>query len=168
MPGRAGPALRAAAVAAVPSAIVTHREQRVSAPQTADAAPTLGAVLVRLPVEDGAWATALPPVPDGWTLTVSLGHPSLLPIPEDELTSRGYAVVGIATARAPVGRSVDVLVPGALQAAEPRWWEQLGCRASRVFDLRMGPVLAVLGNQLALHEQGPATLADPGVASPGE
>jgi hypothetical protein len=25
-------------------------------------------------------------------------------------------------------------------------------RATRIFDLRMGPVLALLGNQLALHE----------------
>jgi hypothetical protein len=133
----------------------------VSAPQTADATPTQGAALVRLPVDDGAWVTALPPVPSGWTLTVSLGHPSLLPIPEDELTSRGYAVVGVATARAPVGRSIDVLVPGALRAAEPRWWEQLGRRASRIFDLRMGPVLTVLGNQLALHDQDPARRANP-------
>ena len=129
----------------------------MSAPPTADAAPQQGAVLVRLPVGSGDWAAALPPVPAGWRLTVSLGHPDLLPIPGDELRARGYEVVGVATARAPVGRSVDVLVPGALRSAEPHWWEQLGRGATRVFDLRMGPVLALLRSQLALHERGEAT-----------
>jgi hypothetical protein len=126
----------------------------VSAPPTTEATGQQGAVLVRLPVQDGAWGSALPRVPAGWTLTVSLGHPALLPIPRDELRARGYEVVGVATDRAPVGRSVDVLVPGALRSAEPHWWEELGHRASRIFDLRMGPVLALLSSQLALHERG--------------
>jgi hypothetical protein len=125
----------------------------VSAPTTTGAAPPQGAVLVRLPVHDGAWVATLPRVPAGWTLTVSLGHPALLPIARDELLARGYEVVGVATDRAPVGRSVDVLVPGSLRDAEPRWWEAFGRRATRIFDLRMGPVQALLGSQLALHEQ---------------
>jgi hypothetical protein len=125
----------------------------VSAPPLADAAPSRGAVLVRLPAHEGGdWATSLPTVPTGWTLTVSLGHPALLPIPAT-LRSRGYEVVGVATARAPVGRSVDVLVPAALRAQHPDWWERIGSHATRIFDLRMGPVLAVLGNELALHHQ---------------
>jgi hypothetical protein len=101
--------------------------------------------------------SALPPVPSGWTLTVSLGHPALLPIPHEDLHSRGYEVVGVATARAPVGRSVDVLVPATLRAAHPDWWARLGRRASRIFDLQLGPVLAVLGSQLALHDQSRVT-----------
>jgi hypothetical protein len=132
----------------------------VSAPPTVDAASLHSAVLVRLPVESSDWAAALPRVPAGWQLTVSLGHPDLQPIPHDELRARGYHVVGVATARAPVGRSVDVLVPGALRAAEPSWWDQLGSRASRIFDLRMGPVLTLLRSQLALHERGAAASID--------
>jgi hypothetical protein len=128
----------------------------VSAPTTTGTAPSQGAVLVRLPVPDGAWVATLPPVPAGWTLTVSIGHPALLPIARDDLLARGYQVVGVATDRAPVGRSVDVLVPGALRAAEPRWWQAFGRHATRIFDLRMGPVQALLGSQLALHEQAMA------------
>jgi hypothetical protein len=134
----------------------------VSAPPTVDAASLHSAVLVRLPVESSDWAAGLPPVPAGWRLTISLGHPDLQPIPHDALRARGYHVVGVATARAPVGRSIDVLVPGALRATEPGWWDQLGPRATRIFDLRMGPVIALLRNQLALHERGAAASIDGG------
>lgn len=126
----------------------------MSAATTVNAASPHRAVLVRLPIGDRDWAAVLPPVPAGWRLTVSLGHPDLLPIPHATVRARGYEVVGVATARAPVGRSVDVLVPDALRLAEPAWWEQLAREATRIFDLRMGPVLALLGSQLALHRGG--------------
>lgn len=126
----------------------------MSAATTVDAASPHRAVLVRLPIGGRDWAAALPPVPPGWRLTISLGHPDLLPIPHETVRARGYEVVGVATARAPIGLSVDVLVPDTLRLAEPSWWEQLARGATRIFDLRMGPVLALLGNQLALHHRG--------------
>jgi hypothetical protein len=128
----------------------------VPASQTADAAPPHDAVLVRLTAEVADWASLLPPAPAGWTLTVGLGHPAMLPIPHDDLRARGYEVVGVASSRAPVGHTIDVLVPAALRLAAPRWWDELAGQATRIFDLRMGPVLALLGSQLALHERAAA------------
>lgn len=111
-----------------------------------------GAVLVRLPVQDRSWAARLPVVPDGRLVTVAIGHPSLVPSRPTEPRTRGYRIVGIATERAPIGRSIDILVPASLRAGHPTWWHELARGAQRIFDLRMGPVQAVLASQLALHE----------------
>jgi hypothetical protein len=110
-----------------------------------------GAVIVRLTATDRGWVAALPPVPDGRQLTVSVGHPSLLPVPVDELIARGYRIVGVAAEHRPIGLNVDVLVPRELRAAHPDWWVQLLGQAERVFDLRLGPVRHVLAAELALH-----------------
>lgn len=109
-----------------------------------------GAVLVRLPAADPSWPDRLPPVPGRRVLTVCLGHADLLPNRPGGPTS-GYRIVGVASSRAPVGPTVDVLVPQELRLAEPRWWGELAATASRIFDLRMGPVQEVLSSQLALH-----------------
>lgn len=109
-----------------------------------------GAVLVRLPAADRSWPTRLPPVPGGRVLTVCLGHGDLLPSQPRGQTG-GYRIVGVASGRAPVGPTVDVLVPLELRLAEPRWWSELAATASRIFDLRMGPVQEVLSSQLTLH-----------------
>jgi hypothetical protein len=113
--------------------------------------PTEGAVLVRVGATNRAWVGTLPPVPDAHVLTVTVGHPTLLPVPVDRLTSRGYRLVGVAADHRPVGLTVDVLVPADLRAAHPDWWERLVGRAERVFDLRHGPVLRVLAAELELH-----------------
>lgn len=114
--------------------------------------PTTGqAVLVRLAATDRRWVASLPAVPGDRALTVSVGRPGLLPVPADDLATRGYRVVGVATR---VGPYVDVLVPLSLQASEPTWWESLIRRAERVFDLRLGPVRLVLAEELELHAAG--------------
>jgi hypothetical protein len=114
-------------------------------------APTDGSVLVRMTAPDRTWARQLPPVPRDRTLTVTVGHPALLPVPVDDLVSGGYRIVGVASEQRPVGRNVDVLVPGDLRASEPAWWSELLRGAERVFDLRHGPVQRVLAAELELH-----------------
>lgn len=113
-----------------------------------------GDVLVRLPVTGRDWPVTLPRVPSGEVLTVSVGHPGLLPVGEQALVLAGYRIVGVHSSRraaAGAGASIDVLVPGSLRRAHPRWWRQLAAPAERIFDLRLGPVQLVLGPQLAWH-----------------
>ncbi len=117
-----------------------------------------GDVLVRLPVTDRHWPDILPPVPGGEVLTITVGHPGLLPTGEQELIAAGYRIVGVHSSRRATagtgsasGASIDVLVPGPLRDTHPRWWRQLAASAERIFDLRLGPVQMVLGSQLARH-----------------
>lgn len=112
---------------------------------------TDGALLVRLAAPDRGWAARLPAVPQGRTLTVTVGHPTLLPVAVDDLVSGGYRLAGVASAERPVGLSVDVLVPRELREDQPAWWSRLLAGAERVFDLRHGPVLRVLEDQLRMH-----------------
>lgn len=110
-----------------------------------------GTVLVRLPAHGRGWVDTLPPVPDGTSLTVTVGHPDLLPVADDALARAGYRVVGVASEHRPIGLAVDVLVPASVRASEPQWWLDVLARADRVFDLRMGPVQHVLAAELAMH-----------------
>jgi hypothetical protein len=115
-----------------------------------------GDVLVRLPAPDRSWPRSLPAAPDGWLLTVTLGHPRLVPVDADRLDAAGYRIVGTASEHRPIGLVVDVLVPAALRTAEPDWWGLVLARAERVFDLRLGPVQQVLAAELELHRQAHA------------
>lgn len=108
-------------------------------------------MLLRLPAHDRTWAAGLPPVPDGHVLTVTVGHPDLVPVPADDLVGSGYRIAGVASARRPVGYTVDVLVPRDPRDRHPDWWRALAAPALRIFDLRMGPVRTVLAAELELH-----------------
>jgi hypothetical protein len=120
-------------------------------PTRATRRPPEGAVLVRVPAEGTEWAARLPVVPTDTVLTVTVNDASLVPVPVDDLIAGGYRIVGVAGRdRGPV-RCVDVLVPAGLREQEPVWWEALRGMAARVFDLRMGPVLAVLADELDRH-----------------
>lgn len=110
-------------------------------------------VLVRLPASGHGWPGTLPPVPGGHLLTLSLGHPSLLPAARGALPG-GYRIVGVATAR-PIGHTIDVYVPAMVRDDHPDWWRSLVARAERVFDLRFGPVRRVLAAEIALHTRSP-------------
>jgi hypothetical protein len=121
-------------------------------PSSAAAGPlTEGAVLVRLPARDRTWPRALPPVPEGRTLTVTVVHAGLLPRHVDALTGAGYRLVGVASERSPVAATIDVLVPRDLREDHHVWWRSFARDALRIFDLRMGPVRAVLAADLELH-----------------
>jgi hypothetical protein len=110
-----------------------------------------GDVLVRLPAIDEAWAATLPPAPGGHVLTLTLGHPALLPGPGATSLPAGYRIVGVATERRPIGRTVDVFVPALVRSEHPDWWTATLHLAERVFDLRLGPVQRVLAAELELH-----------------
>jgi hypothetical protein len=110
-------------------------------------------VLLRLPAEDRAWAQTLPRVPGGAKVTVTLGHPDLVPEDPTLLWAAGYHVVGVASEARPIGAVVDLLVPAELREAAPDWWQQVLSRARRAFDLRLGPVLSVLEAELAMHRR---------------
>jgi hypothetical protein len=108
-------------------------------------------LLVRLPVEDAGWAATLPVTPQGETVTVTVGHPDLVPVSLATTCAHGYRIVGVASATRPIGSTIDILVPESLRLADPAWFDDLVHRAVRVFDLRLGPVQTVLAAQLALH-----------------
>jgi hypothetical protein len=112
---------------------------------------TDGSVLVRVAAPDRSWARRLPPVPSDRLLTVTVGHPDLLPVPVDDLVGGGYRIAGVAAAHRPVGWTVDLLVPAEVRIASPAWWRELVAVAERVFDLRHGPVQRVLAAELELH-----------------
>lgn len=120
-------------------------------PVTAPPLPE-GAVLLRLPVVGPSWPEALPAVPLGSRVTVTVGRPELLP-DSRAAAARGYLVVGAASDIRPLGDVVDLLVLPELQQAAPRWWGELLGQAHRAFDLRHGPVQRVLGAELAMHAQ---------------
>lgn len=112
-----------------------------------------GTLLVRVSVTDRSWARTLPKVPDGRTLTVTVGSADLAPVPADDLVASGYRIVGVAADHRPLGRLVDICVPRDLRSAHPGWWGELAARADRIFDPRLGPVARVLAAELALHRR---------------
>jgi hypothetical protein len=116
-----------------------------------------GTLLVRLAATDRGWARTLPRVPDGRTLTVTVGLAELAPVPADDLVASGYRIVGVAADHRPLGRLVDVCVPPDLREAHPGWWNDLAARADRIFDPRLGPVARVLAAELALHREAVAS-----------
>ncbi len=125
------------------------REPRLPARELPSASD--GSVLVRVRASGPGWITQLPVVPGDRTLTVTVGHPSLLPVPVDELIAAGYRIVGAADGERSFGPCVDIYVPAELRTGHPAWWRSMAEVADRVFDLRMGPVWTVLGEELELH-----------------
>ncbi len=68
------------------------------------------------------------------------------------LTAHGYTVAGRCPhLRRDVRASVDLLVTRDARAAAPHWWSQVRGQATKIYDLRMGPVRVVLDNELNLH-----------------
>jgi hypothetical protein len=113
--------------------------------------PPDGSVLVRVRASGPGWIDRLPAVPADRVLTVTVGHPSLLPVTVDDLVAAGYRIVGTPDPERSFGTCVDVFVPASLREEHPVWWRRLADVADRVFDLRMGPVRAVLGEEIELH-----------------
>jgi len=109
--------------------------------------PADGSVVVRVDAHLPGWERALPPVP-GTRVAVTVGEPDLADA-ADELAARGYDLLGVVPGLRG-GRHADLLVPAGLRADEPRWFSALLLPATRVFDLRFGPVGAVLRAELDL------------------
>lgn len=122
-------------------------------------------VLVRIPVTEAPWHGALPPVPSGTTVTVTVSDPGLGPDPgpgdpgdddppTGDVPPAGYRLVGVASVlpHGTGGGFADVLVTAATRERHPDWWRSLLDRASHVYDLRFGPVRHALSPLLAVHE----------------
>lgn len=105
---------------------------------------------VEVAIEDGSWVERLPPAPATHPVTVSFDDVELAARDRTAVTDLGYAVVGTAA----VGHVSDVahlLVPLRTVERHPRWWRTMIDLASRVYDLRFGPVQMALGDVLSLH-----------------
>lgn len=116
-------------------------------------APPPGAVLVRVRADTPAWIDRLPVVPGNGIVTVSVSDPSLREVSSGALSRGGYRIVGVHPWRpATDGHgSVDLLVTSLLIESHPGWWRDLLMIADRAFDLRLGPVQRVLGQEIVLH-----------------
>ena len=108
-----------------------------------------GPVLVRIDASADGWVRGLPSVPDGRRIGVTVSSEPLCSC-ADELAERGYDLVGVVPGRA-AGTHADLLVTAAAREDAARWFAALLLVASRVFDLRFGPVQAVLHAELAAH-----------------
>jgi hypothetical protein len=126
--------------------------------------PADGTVVVRLRADEPAWVRALPPMPGRARLGITVGTKELLAA-RDELAERGYDLLGLVTGRR-AGPHADVLVPGDLREAQPRWFAALMLPAQRVFDLRFGPVHVALRAELAVHLGERPDIAPTGEAGP--
>ncbi len=113
-------------------------------------APPAGSALVRIRAEDASWIDRVPPVPVDHVVTVSTGATAQRQVTDDALAATGYRIVG-AQPPTSLPAAVELLVPGALMAAEPDWWSRLLAVADQAFDLRLGPVQLVMGNHLPVH-----------------
>lgn len=116
-------------------------------------APPPGAVLVRVRAETPAWLDRVPPLPRGHVVTVSVSDPTLRDVDPEALLRAGYRIVGVHPWRAATDGhgSVDMLVTSVVIESCPTWWRALLGVADRAFDLRLGPVQRVLGQEIALH-----------------
>ena len=116
-------------------------------------APPPGAVLVRVRADGPAWIHRVPPVPSGHLVTVSVSDAALREVPGADLLRCGYRIVGVHPWRAATDGhgAVDLLVTAPLIEAHPAWWQGVVAVADRAFDLRLGPVQRVLGQEIALH-----------------
>lgn len=108
---------------------------------------------MRVFAHGASWVRSLPPVPGGHTVTVTVSSLRLTQVPADDLVSHGYRLAGVweGHRRRGAGDSVDLLVPAELAGAHPQWWSDLLRQAARAFDLDLGPVQALLGDEVAVH-----------------
>lgn len=113
------------------------------------AAPA-GSALVRVLADDASWIDRLPPVPAGHVVTVAVGSQAHRAVTDDALAATGYRIVGPQPSTS-LPDAVELLVSGALMAAETGWWSRLLAVADQAFDLRLGPVQMVMGNHLPVH-----------------
>lgn len=124
-------------------------------PEGGAAADALAGALVRVPVRGHTWPDSLPPVPATDTATVTISRDRLGEVGDGALARSGYRLAGVASVlrSADAPDVVDVYVPDGLRNAHPEWFAALADRATRIFDLRFGPVRYQLAPALRLHER---------------
>jgi hypothetical protein len=118
-------------------------------PETETSPPPDG-MLLRLPVSPGPWAEGLPPVPEGADVTVAFSRRAAWAEHEEALRLLGYRVVGVHDG-ATLDSAADFLIARPVLRTFPRWALALNERATRTYDLAMGPVAVLLADALAVH-----------------
>ncbi len=115
--------------------------------------PPPDGALVRLVVSADAWAEGIPPVPEGFDITVSFSDVDTEALHGDALALLGYRVVGVQP-HGTAGLAVaDFLIPQRVLESHPTWWRALADQADRAFSLALGPVVASLTEVLRAHVQ---------------
>lgn len=101
----------------------------------------------------GAWAEGIPPVPEGFDITVSFSDADAVAIHGDALALLGYRVVGVQPHGASGLPVADFLIPQRVLESHATWWRALADQADRAFSLALGPVVASLTDVLRAHVQ---------------
>jgi hypothetical protein len=105
---------------------------------------------VEVAVAEGTWVERLPPAPSTRSVTVSFDDLELAARDRTAVDDLGYTVVGTGAVR----HTHDVahlLVPLSAVEDHPRWWRAVLDLATRVYDLRFGPVQLALSEVLRAH-----------------
>lgn len=124
---------------------------------------------VEVAVDDGSWVERLPPAPGSGPVSVSFDDVELAARDRTAVTDLGYVVVGTAGVRH-ADEVAHLLVSQAVVERHMRWWRALLELATRVYDLRFGPVQFALAEVLRLHADhvaDPSTTTPPRLRAPG-
>lgn len=124
---------------------------------------------VEVAVDDGSWLERLPPAPGSRPVSVSFDDVELAARDRTAVTDLGYVVVGTARVRH-ADDVAHLLVAQEIVERHTRWWRALLDLATRVYDLRFGPVQAALGDVMRLHAEGrpdPPAPTPPQLHAPG-
>lgn len=120
-------------------------------------APDVEGVLVRFVVADGPWAEDIPPVPEGFTVTVSFGSENVAAEHAEALGLLGYRVVELPPQlQLTVSRIADFLVSQEVMERHPTYWRSLATRATRAYHLALGPAAALVADIVEVHARGAA------------
>lgn len=112
-------------------------------------------MLVRFVVKAGPWAEDIPPVPDGFTVTVTFGSPNVAHEHAEALSLLGYTVVDLPPAlQLPVSHIADFLVTAELMEHHPTYWRSLAGLAARAYHLALGPAAALVADIVGVHVRG--------------
>ena len=129
-----------------------------------------GGALTRLAIDSERWAEQVPPVPDGYRVTVAFSSEDLAVEHAEAIELLGYQVVGAHDGsrgdRSPREglRAADFLVSDRLAESHPAWWHALAGLASQVYVLHLGPVRRLLGEVLTVHGVTSRASSGPGTA----
>lgn len=111
---------------------------------------------VEVAIGDGSWVERLPPAPASSPVSLSFDDVELAARDRTAVTDLGYVVVGTAGVRH-ASDVAHLLVPQDMVERHTRWWRAMLDLATRVYDLRFGPVQFRLAPVLRVH----ADVAEP-------